>query len=252
MSKLVTERDRASNLVFDWNEVNRRGRILPRNASFFDETLRDGLQNPSVIDPGIEEKLAILHLMEDLGIHVVDVGLPGSSERAFDDVLRLCKEIVDCKMNIEVACAGRTVVSDITPMIEISQRTGLPIEVYAFIGSSPIRQYVEDWDVALRAAGLLGVNSTPELTAIYRHWENSQTSYTSHSGNEWQEATDRVRNRMQNAPFLMPANTYDDLVETVERERRLLAEMLDSTFWRATEPFRRGVARVRRFRSKDR
>ena len=151
MSEFATERDRAAGLIFDWNEVNRKGRILPKNATFFDETLRDGLQNPSVVDPGIEEKLKILHLMDDLGIHVADVGLPGSSKRAFEDVLRLCKEVVDCKMKIKIACAGRTVVSDITPMIEVSQRSGLPVEVYAFIGSSPIRQYVESWDVALIA-----------------------------------------------------------------------------------------------------
>jgi 2-isopropylmalate synthase len=152
MTDFVTEGDRASNLVFDWNEVNRKGRILPKNASFFDETLRDGLQNPSVVDPGIEEKLKILHLMEDLGIHAADVGLPGSSRRAFEDVLRICKEVVDCKMKIKIACAGRTVVGDITPMIEVSQRAGMPVEVYAFIGSSPIRQYAEDWDVNLIAS----------------------------------------------------------------------------------------------------
>ena len=151
MSEFATERDRAADLIFDWNEVNRKGRILPKNATFFDETLRDGLQNPSVVDPGIEEKLKILHLMEDLGIHVADVGLPGSSKRAFEDVLRLCKEVVDCKMKIGIACAGRTVVGDITPMIEVSQRAGIPVQVYAFIGSSPIRQFVENWDIELIA-----------------------------------------------------------------------------------------------------
>jgi 2-isopropylmalate synthase len=140
--------ERESQFVFDWNEVNRKGRITPKNVTFFDETLRDGLQNPSVKDPAIDQKLRILHLMEDLGIHEADIGLPGSSKRAFDDVLRMCKEAVECKMKIRIACAGRTVVSDITPMIEVSQKAGIPIEVYAFIGSSPIRQYVEEWDLA--------------------------------------------------------------------------------------------------------
>ena len=143
--------DRSGEFIFDWNEVNRKGRVVPQSFSLFDETLRDGLQNPSVEDPGIEDKLAILHLMDDLGIDEADIGLPGSSKRAFEDVLRLCKEVVDCKMNIKIAAAGRTVVGDITPMIEISQRAGIPVEVYAFIGSSPIRQYVEQWDVSLIA-----------------------------------------------------------------------------------------------------
>jgi 2-isopropylmalate synthase len=143
--------DAAADLVFDWNELSRKGRIIPQGVTFFDETLRDGLQNPSVKDPGIEDKLKLLHLMNDLGIHEADIGLPGSSQRAFDDVLRMCREVADCKLDIKIACAGRTVVGDITPMIEISQRTGIPVEVYAFIGSSPIRQYAEGWDVALIA-----------------------------------------------------------------------------------------------------
>jgi 2-isopropylmalate synthase len=161
---------RPEDLIFDWNEVNRKGRFTPKNATFFDETLRDGLQNPSVVDPGIEKKLEILHLMEDLGIHEADIGLPGSSKRAFDDVLRLCKEVVDCKMNIKIACAGRTVVSDITPMIEISQRAGLPVEVYAFIGSSPIRQYAENWDadlIAKRSAEAIDVAVKAGLPVAY-------------------------------------------------------------------------------------
>ncbi|AKU96472.1 2-isopropylmalate synthase [Labilithrix luteola] len=151
MSEFATERDRAADLIFDWNEVNRKGRILPKNATFFDETLRDGLQNPSVVDPSIDDKLKLLFLMEELGIHMADIGLPGSSPRAFEDCLRISKELTSAKAKLRVACAGRTVVSDITPMIELSQRAGVPIDVYAFIGSSPIRQYAESWDVGLIA-----------------------------------------------------------------------------------------------------
>src|SRR3984957_3447322 len=165
-----TEPDRAGEFIFDWNEVNRKGRLVPQNFTLFDETLRDGLQNPSVVDPGIEDKLRILHLMEDLAIDEADIGLPGSSKRAFEDILRMCKEVVDCKMKIKIAAAGRTVVSDITPMIEISQRAGLPIEVYAFIGSSPIRQYVEEWGVSLiakRSADAIDVAVKAGLPVAY-------------------------------------------------------------------------------------
>ncbi|MCL2724476.1 MAG: LeuA family protein [Polyangiaceae bacterium] len=147
MSEFATERDRGSDLIFDWNEIHRNERILPDNASFVDETLREGLQNPSVVIPDIDSKIQLLHLMDELGIHVANVGLPGSSERAFDDALLLCKEISDCKLKIRPSCAGRTVVADIVPMIELSQRIGIEIQVYAFIGSSPIRQYAENWDI---------------------------------------------------------------------------------------------------------
>jgi 2-isopropylmalate synthase len=151
MASAATDAERAGDFIFDWNELNRKGRLVPQPFALVDETLRDGLQNPSIEDPSIDDKLRILHLMDDLKIEYADVGLPGSGRRAFDDVLRLCKEVVDCKMNIQVGCAGRTVVGDITPILEISQRTGLRIEVCAFIGSSPIRQFVEQWDVALIA-----------------------------------------------------------------------------------------------------
>lgn len=145
--------EKHDDLVYDWNEVGRRGSIIPDGVtvSFFDETLRDGLQNPSVTDPGIDDKLELLHLMAKLGIDYADIGLPGSSKRAFDDVLRMCREITDHKLPLGVACAGRTVVGDITPMIEISQRAGIPVTVYAFIGSSPIRQLAEEWSVELIA-----------------------------------------------------------------------------------------------------
>ncbi|MGK4008470.1 2-isopropylmalate synthase [Sorangium sp. So ce1036] len=148
---LATAGIRPTDLIYDWNEVGRIGRLIPKDISFFDETLRDGLQNPSVADPTIESKLRLLHLMAKIGIQVADVGLPGSSQRAFEDVLRMCREVADNKLSLRIACAGRTVVSDITPMIEISQRAGIPVEIYAFIGSSPIRQLAEAWDVDLIA-----------------------------------------------------------------------------------------------------
>jgi len=133
-------------LIYDWNEVGRRHPPFGP-VEFFDETLRDGLQNPSVKDPSIEQKLELIHLMESLGIHAADIGLPGSSKRAFDDVLRMCQEIVSSGMKLRPACAGRTVAADILPMVEISQRAGVPVEVYTFIGSSPIRLFAESWDV---------------------------------------------------------------------------------------------------------
>lgn len=166
-----TEPERVQgDLIYDWNELARKGRLIPEGVTFFDETLRDGLQNPSVTDPGIEKKLRLIHLMEAIGIDAADIGLPGSSKRAFDDVLRMCREITDNKLKLQVACAGRTVVSDITPMIEISQRAGMPVEVYAFIGSSPIRQLAEDWDVdviAKRSAEAIDVAVKAGLPVAY-------------------------------------------------------------------------------------
>jgi 2-isopropylmalate synthase len=110
-----------------------------------DETLRDGLQSPSVTDPPAAAKVEILHLMENLGIETVDVGLPGAGARQHEAVLALCREISDRRMHIRPNCAARTMMVDILPIAEASQLTGVPIEACLFIGSSPIRQYAEEW-----------------------------------------------------------------------------------------------------------
>lgn len=136
-----------SDLIYDWNEIKRKGPVIKKKPEFDDETLRDGIQSPSVVDPGIEDKLAILHLQAKLGITTTDIGLPGAGPRAFEDVLRLATEIADQKLPIQANCACRTLVQDIKPVVEVSQKAGMPIEVYTFIGSSPIRQYAENWTV---------------------------------------------------------------------------------------------------------
>ncbi|HLF13945.1 MAG TPA: 2-isopropylmalate synthase, partial [Bacteroidota bacterium] len=136
-----------NNLIHDWNQgglVDLKGVV---HIEFDDETLRDGLQSPSVTDPTIEQKIRILHMMEDLGIQAANIGLPGAGPRAYNDALELAKEIASCKMKIKPNCAARTVIADIDPVIDISQKTGIPIEVATFIGSSPVRQYVEGWTI---------------------------------------------------------------------------------------------------------
>src|SRR6202522_849926 len=135
-----------SELIYDWNRQNPAHPHLPGPVRLTDETLRDGLQSPSVRDPSIEQKIEILHLMEALGINTLDLGLPGAGTRAVQHVTALAREIVAHKMKITAYCAARTVENDIRPVAEIVQKTGLPIEVAAFIGSSPIRRYAEGWD----------------------------------------------------------------------------------------------------------
>ena len=138
---------KASDLIYDWNTHENSAFKPNKPIEFDDETMRDGLQGPSVTDPPIEDKIEILHLMDSLGIHTAALGLPGAGPRAKADVRRLAKEIVDNKLNIQANCAARTVEADIIPIIEISQKVGLPIEACTFIGSSPIRQYAEGWDL---------------------------------------------------------------------------------------------------------
>jgi isopropylmalate/homocitrate/citramalate synthase len=134
-------------LIFDWN-VQTGPEIPPgRKVTLDDETLRDGLQNPSVFDPPIEDKIEILHLMESLGIEMVNIGLPGAGPRAYADTEALAKEIAKSRLNIKPNCAARTVEADIRPIADISQKAGIAIEAATFLGSSPIRRLVEDWTV---------------------------------------------------------------------------------------------------------
>ncbi|RMF69644.1 MAG: 2-isopropylmalate synthase [Calditrichaeota bacterium] len=134
-------------LIYDWNLHDESGFHPGEPIQFDDETLRDGLQCPSVTDPPIHDKIEILHLMDRLGIHTAALGLPGAGPRAVEDVTRLAEEIVNSKLRIRGNCAARTVEADIIPIIEISQKVGLPIEACTFIGSSPIRQFSENWDM---------------------------------------------------------------------------------------------------------
>ncbi|HUK48590.1 MAG TPA: LeuA family protein [Terriglobales bacterium] len=136
---------KASELIYDWNRALPLELVPTRPVLLNDETLRDGLQSPSVRDPSIEEKTEILHLMEDLGINSLDLGLPGAGPRAVEHVEALAREIVANRMKIRANCAARTHENDIRPIAEIVQRTGLRIEAATFIGSSPIRRYTEGW-----------------------------------------------------------------------------------------------------------
>jgi isopropylmalate/homocitrate/citramalate synthase len=136
-----------SDLIHDWNRYKGPEIAPGRRVLLDDETLRDGLQNPSVRDPSIGEKIEILHLMESLGIETANIGLPGAGPRAYADTEALAREIVAARMKIRPNCAARTHKKDIQPIIEISERVGLPIEAATFLGSSPIRRFVEDWTI---------------------------------------------------------------------------------------------------------
>ena len=132
-------------LIYDWNQ----DQPLPRPPVVLlnDETLRDGLQSPSVRAPSIDQKLRILHLLDQTGIDTADIGLPGAGPHVVRDVEMLARTIAESRLRIQANCAARTVIADIQPIADIVQRTGVPIECCCFIGSSPIRQYAEDWTV---------------------------------------------------------------------------------------------------------
>jgi 2-isopropylmalate synthase len=132
-------------LVYDWNTIEPALTPPNRHISLDDETLRDGLQSPSVCEPPIEQKIELLHLMDALGIDTADIGLPGAGGTHAAGVEQLAREIAEHKLKIRPNCAARTHRNDIVPIVEISQRAGIPIEACTFIGSSSVRFFAEDW-----------------------------------------------------------------------------------------------------------
>ena len=144
-----------SEWIHDWNDHDQAaiGADWRDGIEFYDESLRDGIQSPSATDPRIEDKERILKLQDVAGIQHTDIGLPGAGPRAVGDVTHLAKFARDRGLKINLTCAARTHPNDINPIIAISNDVGVPIEVMAFLGSSPIRQFTEGWDVA-RLVGL--------------------------------------------------------------------------------------------------
>ena len=134
-------------LIFDWNQIEVPKK--PHNIELNDETLRDGLQSPSITDPPIEKKLQALHYMAELGIPNANIGMPCTSSDVFEDTLMLAKEIANHKLPVRPNCAARTVIADVQPIVEISQKAGIAVEASTFIGSSPIRKLAEGWDLEM-------------------------------------------------------------------------------------------------------
>ena len=133
-------------LFHDWNRIDADSQPIG-TVELDDETLRDGLQSPSVRTPTLDEKIEIIHAIASLGIRYADIGFPGAGKTMLDDVVGLASEIDRAGLNIEPNCAGRTAPADILPIAEAQQRSGVAIEASMFLGSSPIRQFVEGWDV---------------------------------------------------------------------------------------------------------
>ncbi len=138
------ERDK---LIYDWNVQGSFPPKPPQEILLNDETLRDGLQSPSAATPTIDEMITHLHNCAAVGIHALNIGLPGAGPHVVDQVERLATEIRDSKLPLYPNCAARTVQADIEPIARVSQKVGIPIEAATFIGSSTIRMEVEGWDL---------------------------------------------------------------------------------------------------------
>lgn len=139
----MDERD----LIYDWNDAPAGSPGALPAVELHDETVRDGIQCPSVTDPDLDQKLQIVRTLSELGVHSSDLALPGAGQRATDDCRALVEMIRDERLSIRPAAAGRTLAADVRPILELTEQTGVPIEAMLFLGTSPIRQYAEGWDI---------------------------------------------------------------------------------------------------------
>src|SRR2546423_4542820 len=130
-------------LIYDWNRAGGASSFDWTHArvDLNDETLRDGLQSPSVHDPTLDVKQRLLHLMADLGIVAADIGLPGAGPRVLEQVRALAREIRDAKLPIAPNCAARTVIDVLETIVRVVADVRITNKVATFTGSAPIRQY---------------------------------------------------------------------------------------------------------------
>jgi 2-isopropylmalate synthase len=133
--------------IYDWNAPDDSTPAAPAAVELMDDTLRDGLQNPSVTDPDVSDKLELVGLMAELGIHAAGIGLPASSQRTFEHCLSICREIGRGRLGLGPVAAARTLERDVARIAELAQRSGVAVEAHTFVGLSPIRALVEQWDI---------------------------------------------------------------------------------------------------------
>jgi 2-isopropylmalate synthase len=160
----------ARELIYDWNRAAPPPFSPPRPPAVFDETLRDGLQSPSAKDPDVGAKIELVQCMDALGIEGVNLGFLASSKRAYDDAVLVCRAIAEGHSQIRPACAARTLASDVEPILRLREATGVAVEAHLFIGSSPIRQLAEDWDIDVlveRSESAIGFAVERGLTVTY-------------------------------------------------------------------------------------
>jgi isopropylmalate/homocitrate/citramalate synthase len=88
-------------------------RELPEKVVFWEETLRDGEQTPGVFFT-VDEKLKIAKMLDDMGVGIMDVGIPVVSKEEFKAV----KAIAEEGLKATIIGAARTVKSDIDACVD--------------------------------------------------------------------------------------------------------------------------------------
>lgn len=144
MSKKAPNSIRTNDLIHNWGGYL----FAKKTVTVFDTTLRDGLQSPQAQrQPTLKEKLSFLESLYKLGIEAVEIGFPVASKSHKGEVVALAKHAKKQKLDMLLSCLARTTSEDVEAIVDVSQKSGMATTVNLLIGSSKIRQLVEDWDL---------------------------------------------------------------------------------------------------------
>ena len=98
----------------------------------FDTTLRDGEQCPGATMT-FEEKLDVAHLLDKMGVDIIEAGFPIASNGDFEAVA----EIARCSENAVIAGLARAIAGDIARCGEAVRFARRP-RIHTFVSTSPI------------------------------------------------------------------------------------------------------------------
>lgn len=98
----------------------------------FDTTLRDGEQSPGC-SMNLEEKLRIAHILDEMGVDVIEAGFPAASPGDFEAVNEIAKSV----KNATIAGLCRAVKSDIEAAGE-AIKPAANKRIHTFISTSPL------------------------------------------------------------------------------------------------------------------
>jgi 2-isopropylmalate synthase len=131
--------------LHDWNAASGDAPTFNKRVEIDDETLRDGLQSPSVTHPSVEMKRKCLRYMVGLGIQRADIGLPMSAQ--LHDIRALLTTIAEERLAIQPGLAVRTVIADFETVARLRDEfPTLPIKANAFLAMSRLRMWAEEWE----------------------------------------------------------------------------------------------------------
>jgi isopropylmalate/homocitrate/citramalate synthase len=119
MRKTIFRKLEAQGLIANYNHYRKNlPPKLPERVFIWDETLREGVQTPTVFLTYVE-KVKLAKMMDEMGISLITVGFPAVSEEEKNDVRKIANESFQ---QARLAASARAVKTDIDACLECGIR----------------------------------------------------------------------------------------------------------------------------------